>query len=359
MAWNDPGNSSGKRNPWERRPGKTPSNGSGMNELIKQIKKMFSSQPGGGMGVGAGAVFLLLLAVLLVLWGSSGMYQIPNGQVAVVTRFGKYQRVEQPGRGVRLPWPIEDAQLVNTGEEQRNAQLRVLTNDEAFVDVVFVVKYRRVDPAAWIFNVRDPESMLTELSESAVREVFGHESMAAVLVPTRQLFAAHVRELMQSTLDAAESGVTVNGIDVIDVRVPSEVKPAQDEVVKAQAENTAMIAQAREYASTLLPAASGDAAVIREKAEAFKSERIATATGDTERFLKLLPEYQKAPAAIRERMYIETMQSIYSGARKVFVEGKGNNVNITVEKSAEQSTSAVEVRAASTPATTPAKGVAK
>jgi membrane protease subunit HflK len=357
MAWNEPGNSSGKRNPWERRPGKNSSNGNGVNDLLKQFKKTFSSQPGGGSsGVGAGVVSLLLISVLLVLWGSSGVYQIPNGQVAVVTRFGKFQRVEQAGRGIRLPWPMEEAQLVNAGEEQHNAQLRVLTTDEAFVDVVFVIKYRRTDPAAWVFNMRDPESALNELGESAIREVFGHETMATLLVPTRQMLATRAGELMRNALDTSKSGVAINGIDVIDVRVPSEVKPAQEEVTKAQTESNSTTALAREYASNLLPTASGDESVIREKAEAYKSERIAKATGDTERFLKLLPEYQKAPAATRERLYIETMQDIYSGARKVFVDGKGNDIHITMDKAATPAVmnATAEAKPALTPST--AKG---
>src|SRR5438132_1277565 len=110
--------------------------------------------------------------------------------------------------------------------------------------------------------------------------------------------------------------------------------------------------RAREYASNLLPAASGDAVVIREKAEAYKLERIAKATGDTERFMKLLPEYQKAPATTRERLYIETMESIYSGARKVFVEGKGNNISVTVEKLADSPTTVLDTKPATTAAPT-------
>ena len=350
MAWNDPGNSPGKRNPWEKRPGKPAS--SGLDELIRQFKKKFSSTPGNGTS-GAG-IGIAVLVILCLLWASTGLYQIDTGQVAVITRFGKFQRIEQAGRGVRLPWPVEDAQLVNLGEEQKNVQLRVLTSDEAFVDVAFVIKYRRADAAAWVFNVRDPDSALAELGDSAVRETFAHENLGTVLQATRQSLADQARELLQNALDARRSGVSVNGIDVIDVRVPSEVRSAQDETTKAQTEAAAVVAQAREYRANLMPLASGEAAAIKENAEAYSLQRIAEATGSTAEFMKLVPEYQKAPAALRERIYIETMEDIYSKAHTVFVDGKGNTINVAAEHPGQSAVDATETK--SPPAAATSKG---
>jgi len=352
MAWNEPGNSPGKRNPWEKRPGKPVP--AGLDEIIKQIKKKFAAAPGGA-GVSIG---VMLLVVLGLLWAVTGMYQVDAGQVAVVTRFGKFQRVEQPGRGIRLPWPIEEAVLVNMLEEQNNAQLRVLTSDEAFVDVVFTLKWHRADAVAWAFNVRDPQSAFSELTESVMREVLGQQTLNTVLIPTRQTLATHARDLLQAALDASKTGLVLNGIDIIDVRVPSEVKSAQEELSKAQLDRNAAVAQANEYESNLKPTVAGDAAVIREKAIAYKSQRIADATGDTEQFLKLLPEYQKAPAATRERLYIETMQSIYARSRKVFVDSKGNTINLAVDKFVNPASgdTVVDTKPTTTSTPTPTKG---
>jgi len=350
MAWNDPGNSPGKRNPWEKRTGKSSSNGTGADELIKQFKKLFSPLSGSGSSnhTARNIGGVLMLIVLGIFWVSTGIYQVNAGQVAVITRFGKFVRVDQPGHNVRLPWPIEDAQLVNITDDQHSDQMRVLTHDEAMVDVVFAVKFRRADAIAWVFNVSDPDATLVALSQSAVREVFGHETMSIAVGATRQVLAAHARDLAQDALDNYKAGIVISSLDIVDVRVPSEVKSAQEEVSKAQNDAATVTTQAREYASDVIPKANGAAAAAREDAEGYKSQRIALATGDTERFLKLLPEYQKAPAAVRERLYIETMESIYSTTRKIFVDAKGTTVNVGSERATSLVREVVEPKPAAT-----------
>lgn len=338
MAWNESGNSPRKRNPWEKRPGKrASSNQSGLDELFKHIKKIFSPISGnGGASAGAG-LGLIILIVLTLFWISTGMYQVNQAQVAVITRFGKFQRVEQAGRGMHLPWPIEEAQLINIADDEHKEQLRILTRDETFVDVVYAIRFRRADVVAYTFNVRDPDFMLDELVQSSLREVFAHETLATALSASRPNMANRARELIQAVLDGCKSGIVINGMDVVDVRVPAEVKSAQDEISKAQTATTASIARAHEYASDIVPTAHGAATVLHEEAEGYKAARIATATGETEQFLKLLPEYQHAPAVTRERLYLETMESIYANARKVFVDTKGSTINVSLEKSATHS----------------------
>ena len=333
MAWNDPGNSPGKRDPWERKPRRGNSGGqSNLDELIKRLKKMLSPASGNRKGTGA-TIGLAALIALLLLWMSTGLYQVNAGQVAVITRFGKFQRIEQAGHSMHLPWPIEDAQLISIADDEHREQVRILTRDETFVDVVYAIRFRRADVVAYAFNVRDPDSTLDQLVQSSLREVFARETLATALNASHQATADRARHLIQTTLDACKTGIVINGVDVGDVRVPMEVKAAQDDVSKAQSESAAAIAHAHEYASDIIPKTQGEAVVEREKAEAYKSERIASATGEAERFLKLLPEYQRAPAVTRERLYLETMESIYANAKKVFVNTRGNNtINVPLEK---------------------------
>ncbi len=334
MAWNDPGNSPGKRNPWEKRPAKKGSNGrTTMNNLVKQFKKSFSSLSGsnGSSGI-AGVGLIIVIAVLAILWISTGIFQASPGQVAVITRFGKFERIEQAGRGLHLPWPIEDVQFINTLDDQHKEQLRVLTRDETLVDVVYAVRFRRTNIRAYAFNVRDPDAALDETSQSVIREVFAHETLSTLLGATRQSLTNRAQDMIQSAMEHYQTGIVINGVDAVDVRVPSEIRPAQDEVTKAQADSAATIARAREYATDILPKAKGNAAAIRSEAEGYRSQRIANATGETEQFLKLLPEYQRAPAVTRERLYLETMESIYANAKKVFVDAKGNTINLSFDK---------------------------
>jgi membrane protease subunit HflK len=74
-----------------------------------------------------------------------------------------------------------------------------------------------------------------------------------------------------------------------------------------------------------LPHAQADAASLVDEAKSYSDQVVARAQGDAERFKQVYEQYSKAPAVIRERMYLDTMQHIYSNSTKVFVDSKASN----------------------------------
>ena len=64
---------------------------------------------------------------------------------------------------------------------------------------------------------------------------------------------------------------------------------------------------------------------MREEAEGYKSSVVAQAEGDAQRFSRVLTEYQKAPGVTRDRLYIDTMQQVYSNVSKVLVDSRSNS----------------------------------
>ena len=60
-----------------------------------------------------------------------------------------------------------------------------------------------------------------------------------------------------------------------------------------------------------------------QEADGYKQRLIATAEGDASRFRQINAEYAKAPEVTRSRMYLETMQQVYSSTSKVMVDAKG------------------------------------
>lgn len=347
MAWNEPGgnNSPGKRNPWGQRPGQGPPD---LDEALRNLRKKLAGLFGGGGrgdGVGRGSrfgggfAFSLIFAVLLLLWVATGVYQVDAAERAVITRFGQFVRITQPGVGMHLPWPIEAKQLVNISSiDSFSDQTRMLTGDENLVDINLAVQFRRSDPVAYAFNVRDPDSTLREVSESAIREVIGRSTLDAVLESGRQAIAANTKELIQKTLDSYKVGVEVTSVNLQDVKVPEQVAPSQQDAIKAREDRDRLSLEAQAYSNDILPKAKGSAGRILQDAEAYKAQKIAEATGESERFLKLLPEYQRAPQITRERLYLETLENIYAGSRKVLVDtkGTGNMLYLPLDKLVEQ-----------------------
>lgn len=347
MAWNEPGGgNSGNRNPWGQRPGQGPPD---LDELFRNFKRKLSGAMGGGDGKSGGGATMrgpggagvtLVLVILAALWLFTGVYQVDAAERAVITRFGQYVRTTQPGVGVHLPWPIESKQVVNISSiDSFSDQTRMLTGDENLVDLNLAVQFRRADPVAYVFNVRDPDGTLREVSESAIREVIGRSKLDEVLGAGRQTIAANTKELIQKTLDNYRTGVEVTSVNLADVKVPEQVAPSQQDAIKAREDKERLSSEAQAYSNDILPKAQGSAGRMLQDAEAYKAQKVANATGETERFLELLPEYQRSPQVTRERLYLETLQQIYASSKKVLLDTKGNNsmIYLPLDKLVEQS----------------------
>lgn len=289
-------------------------------------------------GIGLG----LVGAVALVFWASTGFFIVQEGQQGVITQFGKYHSTVGAGFNWRLPYPIQRHELVfatqirsvDVGRDSivRATGLResaMLTEDENIVEVKFAVQYRLNDARAYLFESRDPDAAVIKAAETAVREVVGKMKMDSALAEERDQIAPRVRNLMQSILDRYKVGIEVVAINMQQggVRPPEQVQAAFDDVLKAGQERERVKNEAQAYANDVIPRAEGAASRLREEAEGYRSRIVAQAKGDAERFKSVLTEYQKAPQVTRERMYVDTMQEVYSNVTKVMLDAKqGSNL---------------------------------
>jgi membrane protease subunit HflK len=299
---------------------------------------------GGGAGgtggrnarIGAG----LIAVILVALWLASGFYIVQEGQVAVVTQFGKYEKTAQAGFQWRFPYPIQNQEIVNVSQlrtfevgfrgSSRNKVLPealMLTTDENIVDMQFVVQYRlRADGAPdYLFRTRDPDEAVRQAAETAMREVVGKQPMDYVLYEGRTNVATQVQDLMQQILDRYHTGIQVSTVAIQNVQPPEQVQAAFDDAVKAGQDRERQINEGEAYANQVVPLAAGQASRMTEDAEGYRAKVIGDAQGNTARFTSIVNEYRKAPAVMRERMYLETMEEIFSRASKVMIDTRGGN----------------------------------
>jgi membrane protease subunit HflK len=346
MAWNEPGRN---RNPWGNRPDRGAADlDEALRNLQRRLGAIFGGQGGGAgggdgggdgnaamRGFGAGTVVLVLVAI----WAATGLYKVDAAERAVVTRFGQYVATTEPGLRWHLPWPIEARQIINVESvEGFSDQTRMLTSDENLVDINIAVQYRRAEARAFAFNVRDPESTLGEVSESAIREIVGRSTLNFVLERGRQEIAAATKDLIQRTLDSYATGIEVTSVNLQGVGVPEQVATAQRDAIKAREDRERLALEAQAYANDILPKAKGSAARQIEDAQAYKARIVADAEGEAERFSKLLAAYERAPGVTRQRLYFETLEQVLGNTNKVLVdtEGTGNMMYLPLDKLMER-----------------------
>ncbi|HUO81250.1 MAG TPA: FtsH protease activity modulator HflK [Gammaproteobacteria bacterium] len=343
MAWNEPGN----KDPWGKRRGEQgpPDLDKIVKDLQRRLGGLFGGRRGNGGSAGGGApsmgapTVIVLLIVGLIAWALTGVYKLDAAERGVVLRFGAYQATTMPGLHWHLPIPIENVEKVNVSQAQDyQHQTRMLTADENIVALDMVVQYRNADPEAFVFNVRDPEATLQEVSQSAIREVVGQNNMDFIIGEGREGIARRTQELIQSTLDAYQTGITVIVVNLLDANFPAQVQDAVRDAIKAREDKVRLGLAAQAYANEVVPRARGAAASQTESAEAYRSRVIAEAVGEANRFLQLAAEYEQAPDVTRERLYLETVEEVLGRAQKIFIdaEGSGNLLYLPIDKLLER-----------------------
>jgi modulator of FtsH protease HflK len=321
MAWNQPGNDQGGQSP--RRAPRSPSGGG----WWRRWRQRWTAEPRLH-----GAVYGTAIAVVLVLWLATGFYQIEDGERGLLQRFGAYRGLEPSGAGWHLPWPIETITVINLGRlESADIQARMLTKDTMLVNVMATIQYQYTDARAAVFAARDPDALVREFGEAVTREVVGGHGIQELMGDSdRGKLTEAIRATLQRPLDAIGLGLRIVAVNLTDVQVPQAVLAAQRELVQAGVERERVAAEAQGYAAELIPAAQGQAQRQRLDAEAYKVQVIGTAEGDAARFDPLAAAYARAPEVTRERLYIETMESVLAHARKIVIDGKSERQTLVL-----------------------------
>ena len=338
MGWNDSGNG---KDPWKKG-GDEPND---LDKIVQNWQRKLRALVGGGSrstggtsgggGGPSGAGAYVLIGLLLIGWALTGLYRVDEAERGIVQRFGAYAATAMPGLHWHIPYPIETVDIVNTSEvSSYSFSTEMLTADEAYLFIQMVVQYRRSDPVKYSFEVVDPELTLQDVTQSALREVVGTNTMADLVAEQRGEIAPNTRRILQATLDAYGAGITITSLSLETLDYPQAVQQAVDDTQKSRNDHDRYILEADTYAQGLIPIARGEAARILQDAEAYRDRVIAKAEGDVARFESVLAEYQRAPRVTRERMYIDALQDVYSNTNKVILdaEGSGNLLYLPIDK---------------------------
>ena len=330
MAWNDGGN--GKNNdPWGSGGDQGPPDlDEAFRKFQSQLSGLFGRRGGGSAstgGGGAGKRYFLYLG-LIVLFGyiATGIYQVDQQERGVKFTLGKVHETPiQPGLNFYFPF-IQNVEVVNTTKLNTNHhESLMLTEDENIVDVSLDVQWLVRDPVKHVVAIRDPENSLVQATESALRHVVGSSTLDSVVTEGRAQMGAAVQTRLQDRLDRYETGIMVSKVNIDRSGPPPQVKDAFDDVQRAKEDESRYINEARAYAEQILPEARGNAERVIAEANAYRDQVVARSDGEAQRFTKLLTEYQLAERVTRDRLYIESLESVLSKSAKVMVDVKGGN----------------------------------
>ena len=288
---------------------------------------------------------ILLILVAIGIWLLTGFYRVQPDEQGVVLRWGEWTKTTQPGLNYHLPWPFETVirpkvTKVNRAEigyrtlidSNRGAVTRpvpdeslMLTGDENIIDVKFTVFWRIHDAGQFLFNIQAPERTVKDAAESSMREVIGKTRLQSALAEERLLLAQQTHQLTQSVLDDYGAGIEITQVEPQDIAPPEAVVAAFRDVQAARADQERAKNEAESYRNDIIPRARGAAERLVQEGRAYKEEVVAKAQGEAARFLSIYAEYTQNTDVVRRRMYLETMESVFAGMDKVFIDSAAQN----------------------------------
>ncbi|MDP6179219.1 MAG: FtsH protease activity modulator HflK [Desulfatiglandales bacterium] len=310
-----------------------------MGEVLNKLRGAKGKYPG---------VSVIIIALVILILGSSMLFTVGVDEAGVVQRFGKYHRTATSGLNFKMPTGIEKVTKVKVATLRREAfgfrtvkpgvrtrfgsgtaylsESLMLTGDLNVAVVPWIVQYRVKDPYKWLFKVRDIRATLRDLSEATMRLVVGDRSISEV-ISKRGEIADQAKLLLQEELDNADTGISVTTIEMQKTNVPEPVQPSFNEVNQAIQEKEKMVYQAREEYNKIIPQAKGYAEKTIKAADGYALDRVNRAKGDASRFLSLYEEYSKAEDITKRRMYLETIREVFPKlGNKYILDADQNNL---------------------------------
>lgn len=333
MPWKEPGDKSREprdRGPWGRGQG-NPGGGPDLDAWLKKFRRALGPFGRGPQGA------LALVGVLIVAWlAIGGWTSIGPQQVGVVLRLGRYDGVLQPGMHLRLPVPIDRVRKLDVGRARAvGDEARLLTRDGQLVLVDYDVRYRIVNARDYLFATRDTEDVVRNAATASMRGVVGSHDLPCLIADLElpcaggrlddPRLAAAALERLKATLGAAPAqlGISIEGVNVQQVGVPQDVKPAFDDIAKAHEDaRTAKVAASAAVVQGKVKV-TAQAAAVKADADAYRQRVVAAAKASVARFDRILAQYQAAPQVTRQRLWLDAMQEVLARNRVVLNTGSG------------------------------------
>ena len=282
----------------------------------------------------------------LILFTS--IYTIDANEQGVVLTLGRYSRTTDPGIHLKIPFGIEKIYKVRVdyqykqefGFRTKSAAQRtqyssknfeyeswMLTGDLNIAEVEWIVQYKIKNPKKYLFNIRDVQNTIRDVSEATMRLMVGDKSFQDVLKSGREVISDNAKLHMQKILDQYESGISIQLVQLQDVLPPEPVADSFNEVNRAKQEQESAINEARQAYNKEIYKVEGEAQKMISEAEGYAIERVNTAKGDVQLFTSVLKEYKKAPQITKDRLYIENMESILKKIpHKIIIDEKLENI---------------------------------
>jgi len=273
---------------------------------------------------------LIIVGIVVLIFLSTSVFIVDQTEQAVITRFGRFIGIRDPGLHFKLPFGIDRNYTVNVRTVQteefgfrtmrggnfptyasQTTESVMLTGDLNIVDVEWIIQYRVDDPRAWVFNVHERRETIRDVSRSVINQLVGDRPIMAIMGRERSAIENEALDLMNVTFRGYNLGINVIAVRLQNVTPPSGVQQAFEDVNRAIQDRERLINEGQQAYNEEIPRARGEAERLIQIAQGYATERVNRARGDIARFNSVFEEYRRAPEVTRQRLYYEMIEEVF------------------------------------------------
>ena len=234
--------------------------------------------------------FFVLLIILIAIIMFKAVKIVPESQVYIVEKLGKYYQSLSSGLSFINPFFDKVSRIVSLKEQVVDFDPQaVITKDNATMQIDTVVYFQITDPKLYTYGVERPLSAIENLTATTLRNIIGDMTVEETLT-SRDIINTKMRQELDDATDPW--GIKVNRVELKSILPPNDIRIAMEKEMKAEREKRAKILEAQATRESAILVAEGEKQSAILRAEAEKEVKIKEAEGKAQAIL----EIQKAEA---------------------------------------------------------------
>ena len=205
-----------------------------------------------------------------------------------------------------------------------------ITGDSNVIQISTSVKYNITDPVAYALYTKDVDATLRGIVSNETLTYIASAEIDALLTDGKGDFSYAVLRGVQETLDRIGCGITLSGLEIVNVGPPAELKTMFDNVNSARVRQETVKSEAQQYADSTIAAANTEKAALISAATVRQNNAVTVAKNTLSQFEGLKDEYAVQPNVVILRVYHEKLTLIYQKAGKIVYVEDSENPNIVL-----------------------------
>ncbi|MFB9757610.1 MULTISPECIES: SPFH domain-containing protein [Bacillaceae] len=216
-----------------------------------------------------GVILSIVLIIIVVVFAVLTVKIIPQQQVGVVERLGKFNRLMNPGLNILVPIIDRVRVYHDLRIQQTNVPpQKVITKDNVQVEIDTIIFYQVIDPEQATYGISNYVNGVRNITTATMRQIIGNMELDETL-SGREKISAEIRLALDEATE--KWGVRIERVEVVDINPPKDVQVSMEKQMKAERNKRAIILEAEAAKQDMVLRAEGD-----------KQSKILIAEGDRE-----------------------------------------------------------------------------